>query len=142
VARAAETDLRPVPVAPHADPWDAWRETVGGWPVAVRVGADPAGWLDAVALVEEHLGSPLGISVTAARGTTRAGVVAATGGAIAALRADAGRRGWPVTLERAPAALRAEAGVWGALAPGARRLAEAVRRALDPNGVFAVPVLG
>ena len=68
VARAAETDLRPVPVAPHADPWDAWRETVGGWPVAVRVGADPAGWLDAVALVEEHLGSPLGISVTVARG--------------------------------------------------------------------------
>jgi len=142
VGRAAETALRPVPVEPGAGPWEGWRATVGGWPVLLRVGADPAGWHDALALLEEHLGSPLGISVTVPRGTARAGFGAATGGAIAALRADAARRGWPVVLERAPAALRAEAGVWGALAPGTRRLAEAVRRALDPNGVFAVPVLG
>jgi len=46
-----------------------------------------------------------------------------------------------VTLERSDAALRAAAGVWGALEPGARRLTERLRAAHDPNGVFAVPLL-
>jgi glycolate oxidase FAD binding subunit len=142
VGRAAETALRAVSLAPGSGPWQGWRAAVGAWPVLLRVGADPAGWHVAVALLEEHLGSPLGVSVTVPRGTTRAGFATATAGDIAALRAAAERRGWPVVLERAPAALRAEAGVWGALAPGTRRLAEAIRRALDPDGVFAVPVLG
>jgi glycolate oxidase FAD binding subunit len=141
VSNATATALRSVAVPPGATVWDRWREVVGGWPVLVRIGADPAAWPDAVGLAEEHLGTPLGVSVTVPRGTVRAGYGAATAGAIAALRVDAARRGWPVVLERAGAALRAEAGVFGALAPGTRRLAEAVRRALDPNGVFSVPVL-
>ena len=141
VARAAGAALRPLAVAPDRSVWGRWREVVGGWPVVVRVGADPAAWADAVALAEEHLGTPLGVSATVPRGTVRAGFAAAAAGAVAALRAAAARRGWPVTLERAGPALREEAGVTGALAPGARRLAEELRRAFDPNGVFAVPLL-
>jgi len=139
VTRAARATLRPVTAAPDRSLWGRWREAVGAWAVVVRIGADPAAWTDAVALAGEHLGSPLGVSATVPRGTVRAGFAGATVGAVAALRAAAARRGWPVTLERAGAALREEAGVTGALAPGARRLAEEVRRAFDPNGVFAVP---
>ena len=139
VAAAAETALRRVATVGGA--WEGWRAEVGGWPVLLRVGADPAAWPDAAALLEEHLGPPLGVSVTVPRGTTRAGFASAGAGGVAALRVAAARRLWPVVLERSPAGLRAEAGVWGSLAPGTRRLAEAVRRVLDPNDVFAVPVL-
>jgi glycolate oxidase FAD binding subunit len=139
VARAAGATLRSVTASPDRSVWDRWREAVGGWAVVVRIGADPAAWTDAVALAGEHLGTPLGVSVTVPRGTVRAGFAGATAGALAALRAAAARRCWPVILERAGAALREEAGVTGALAPEARRLAEEVRRAFDPNGVFSVP---
>lgn len=143
VSRSAGAALRPVHGATDAAAavWRRWREIVGGWPVLVRVGADPAAWADAVALVEEHLGSPLGVSTTVPRGTVRAGFATASAGALAGLRAAAARRGWPVTLERAHPALREEAGVAGALAPGTRRLAEAVRRVYDPHDVFVVPLV-
>jgi glycolate oxidase FAD binding subunit len=141
VARAAGAALRPVSATTGRSVWDGWRETVGGWPVVVRIGADPAAWADAVALAEEHLGAPIGVSATVPRGTVRAGFAAASAGAVAALRSAAARRGWPVTLERAGPALREEAGITGSLSPGARRLAEEVRLAFDPNGVFAVPLV-
>jgi glycolate oxidase FAD binding subunit len=134
----------PAPVQDVADrpPWDDWRGSVGSWPVLVRVGADPAAWDAATALLEEHLGAPLGASVTVPRGTVRAGYAGGAAGAIRELRAAAARRGWPVTLERAGAGLRAEVGVFGGLEAGTQRLAEAVRRILDPNAVFTVPLLG
>ena len=129
-------DLRDAPTL-----WRGWRETVGAWPVIARLGADPASWPEALALAEQHLGEPLGVSATVPRGTVRVGFAAAGELAVHALRDSAARRGWPVTLERSDAALRAAAGVWGALEPGARRLTERLRAAHDPNGVFAVPLL-
>ena len=140
VAGAVGRALRPVGVAPEA-PWREWRARVGAWPVLLRIGADPAAWGDAAALAREHLGDGLGTSVTVPRGTVRVGYAAASPGAVRALRADAARRGWPVVLERADASLRATAGVWGELAPGALRLTGRLRRVYDPNGVFAVPLL-
>ena len=139
VARAAGPALRPVRASSDRSVWERWREAVGDWAVVVRIGADPAAWTDALALAGEHLGTALGVSATIPRGTVRAGFAGAEAGAIAALRAAAARRGWPVVLERAGAALREEAGVTGTLTPAARRLADDVRRAFDPGGVFAVP---
>lgn len=141
LARSAGAALRPVRGSVETTVWDRWRATVGSWPVLVRVGADPAAWADAVALIEDHLGSPLGVSATVPRGTVRAGFPDASARALAGLRGAAERRGWPVTLERAHPALREEAGVAGALTPGTRRLAEAVRRVYDPHDVFAVPLM-
>jgi glycolate oxidase FAD binding subunit len=141
IARAAGEWLRPAKTDPERAVWDRWREAVGAWAVVIRIGGDPAAWPDAVALAGEHLGTPRGVSVTVPRGSVRAGFAAAEAEALAALRAAAARRGWPVILERAGAALREEAGVTGGLAPAARRLAEEVRRAFDPNGVFAVPLV-
>jgi len=115
---------------------------VGDWPVLLRIGADPAAWPDAVALAGEHCGGAAGVSVSALRGTVRIGLATVEPGAVIALRASAARRGWPVVLDRADAAVRAAAGVWGALQPGTQRLTEQLRRTFDPNGIFAVSLLG
>ena len=128
--------------AEGAAPWRWWQEAAGRWPVSLRLGADPAAWTDAVALVAEHCGTAAGVSVTVPRGTVRAGFDALAPGAVRALRDAAARRGWPVVLERADPALRDAVGVWGALTPGARRLADALRRAFDPAGAFAAPLFG
>lgn len=126
---------------PHPALWEEWRRTVGNWPVILRVGADPASWSDAVALGGEHVGAYIGASITVPRGTVRLGFDSAKPAAVAALRAAAACRGWPVTLERADAPTRDAIGVWGALAPGVRQLTDRLRATFDPNGVFAAPLV-
>ena len=142
VEKAIGATLRRLAPDAGAAHWHRWRGMVGGWPVLLRVGADPAAWSDAVALAEQHCGSAAGVSVTVIRGTVRVGLATVEPGAVRALRTSAARRGWPVVLDRADAGVRAAAGVWGALQPGTQRLTEQLRRAFDPNGVFAVPLLG
>jgi glycolate oxidase FAD binding subunit len=141
LAAAHDSARALVRATPAEDVWTAWREAVGGWPVVLRIGADPAAWTDACALAAEHLGTIAGASVTVPRGTVRVGAPGVTPAALRALRAVAARRRWPVTLERADAATRAACGVWGALDPGLERLTRALRRTFDPNGVFAVPLV-
>ncbi len=121
------------------DPWARWREAVGAWPAIVRIGADPAGWGEAAQLLEALPGF-LGVSVTVPRGTVRAGFARLEPEAMRRLRESCATRRWPVTLERADAATRAAAGVWGGLEPRVQALAESLRRVFDPNGVFAVPL--
>lgn len=135
-AAPAGCDVSDVP----EDAWRRWAPAVGGAPVLLRIGAGPASWHDAVALAHEHVGTPALVSVTVTRGTVRAGFADSTAGAIARLRAVTAARGWPVTLERAGADLRAAAGIWGALPAGTLRLARSLRAAFDPNGVFEVPL--
>jgi glycolate dehydrogenase FAD-binding subunit len=122
-------------------PWSAWRGTVGGWPVVLRIGADPGTWPDGVTLARRHLGALCGASATVPRGTVRIGVEHCGVDAARALRAETAGRGWPVTLERADAATLAAVGVWGALPPGVARLAEALRAVFDPAGSLAAPLL-
>jgi glycolate oxidase FAD binding subunit len=131
----------PVFTAAGDDPWAAWRLGVGRWPVVLRIGAEPHGWADAAALAERHVGPLLGASVTAPRGTVRVGTERCSGEAVARLRSEAARRDWPVTLERADAATRAAAGVWGALSPTVARLTRGLKATFDPAGVLAAPLL-
>jgi glycolate oxidase FAD binding subunit len=121
------------------DLWVRWREAVGAWPAIVRVGADPAAWAEAAQLLEALPGH-MGVSVTVPRGTVRAGFARLEPEALRRLRESCATRRWPVTLERADAATRAAAGVWGALEPRVQALAESLRGVFDPNGVFAVPL--
>jgi glycolate oxidase FAD binding subunit len=123
------------------EPWAAWRRVVGHWPVLLRIGADPASWSEAGALAERHLGRLLGASATVPRGTVRVGAERCSADAIRRLRAEAAGRQWPVTVERADAATRAEAGIWGALPPPVARLARGLKATFDPAGILAAPVL-
>jgi glycolate oxidase FAD binding subunit len=121
--------------------WERWCDVVGAWPVILRVGADPATWPEALAIVQRHAGAPLGASATVPRGTLRVGLPALLPVTAAAIRTDASRRGWPVTLERADPATRDAVGVWGALPAGTDTLVAALRRTFDPLHLFAVPLL-
>jgi glycolate oxidase FAD binding subunit len=122
-----------------AEVWTRWREVVGAWPAVVRVGADPARWAEAGELLSD-LPDLAGLSVTVPRGTVRAGYARITPERLRRLRAACVGRRWPVTLERADAATRLAAGVWGGLDRRERSLADALRRVFDPDGVFAVPL--
>lgn len=121
--------------------WTSWRETVGAWPVILRIGADPSAWSEALALIERHAGRPLGASVSVPRGTVRLGLPRLLPIAAAAIRGEAASRGWPVTLERADAATREGVGLWGALPDGVPGLVRALRATFDPLHLFAVPLL-
>lgn len=120
--------------------WDRWRAEVGGWPVVLRIGAEPAAWPEALALAERHLGSGTGASVTVPRGTVRIGLQALEPAAAAMLRRQAASHGWPVTLERADAATREAVGIWGALGERVLDIARALRATFDPLRLFAVPL--
>jgi hypothetical protein len=60
---------------------------------------------------------------------------------IGQLRTEAAGRNWPVTLERADAATRAAAGIYGALSPSVARLTRELKATLDPAGILAAPLL-
>jgi glycolate oxidase FAD binding subunit len=141
IVAAAAAATRAATTAEGDAVWTAWRREVGGWPVVLRIGADPASWADAVALAERRVGSLLGASVTVPRGTVRVGAPTLEASAARRLRADAAARRWPVTLERADALTRSAVGVWGALPAAAERLTRHLRDVFDPAGVLAVPLL-
>ena len=122
-------------------PWTSWRVEVGRWPVVLRLGAEPRTWMRAVELAERHLGPPLAASATVPRGTVRFGAERCSADAMARLRADAARHGWPVILERADPATRTAAGVWGALPPAVERITRALQATFDPPGILAAPLL-
>lgn len=121
-------------------PWLEWRRVVGAWPAMLRIGAAPAHWSAAVDLALRHLGPTLGASITAPRGTVRIGMADLDAGSAQQLRAAAAGRGWPVTLERAAAQTRQAVGIWGALPPGAEKLARELRALFDPAATLAAPL--
>jgi len=138
---AQATRTHSVLTAEGDGPWTPWRRAVGRWPVVLRIGAEPQSWADATALAERHLGRLLGASITVPRGTVRVGAERCSAELVRQLRSEAAGRGWPVTLERADAATRAEAGIWGALSPPVAQLTKQLKATLDPAGILAAPLL-
>ena len=118
--------------------WRVWGEAVGGWPATARVGADPARWSEAASLAQGYGAS--GISVTVPRGTLRARFGLGAAGAFRGLRNAAAVHGWPLTIERAEEDTMRAVGIWGAMSPGAREIAEALRTALGPEGTREIPL--
>jgi glycolate oxidase FAD binding subunit len=118
--------------------WTRWRGTVGGWPVAARIGADPAAWPAAAALAVSLGAEAVGVCIP--RGTVRARFAAGTAKALIALRAESRSRGWPVTIERADDATLRLVGIWGEMNAGALALSKALRRTLEPGGTQDVPL--
>jgi len=137
---AAAAGARPERLETGEDAWSRWRAAVGTWPVVLRIGADPGHWAEALALAGRHLGDAVGASVTVPRGTVRVGAACCGAGAARALRAEAARRRWPVTLERADAETRNAVGIWGELPPAVAALAKALKATFDPGGCLAAPL--
>lgn len=135
-AAAAVGECREVMVEPAL--WDRWSDAVGHWPASARIGADPSRWKEAAALAARHGASAF--SATVPRGTLRAGFPPGAARQLGALRADAAREGWPVTVERADDDTLREAGIWGAMEKGSLRIAQSLRRALGPEGTHDIPL--
>lgn len=129
----------------HAEPGGVaapeafWRETAG-WPagaVTFRVGTVPDGLPRTLDILDDVLPPAAWISASLYPGTVRWSGNA-TADQVACARHVAAQHEMPITLERAPWALRAAAGVHGAYREGVGPLAIALRHAFDPAGVFVV----
>jgi hypothetical protein len=121
--------------------WSHLLEGVGEAPATVRLGALPASLEEALDLVALHLDEPVRdwVSVTVPAGTLRwSGRASAE--ALVRFRGAAAAREWPVTLERAPADVRARVGVFGSYREGAARLVGGLRAAFDPAGILVTPL--
>jgi hypothetical protein len=115
------------------------RAPLGG-PVSIRLGALLDGIDDATDLLAEVLDDGL-LSAGLATGAIRwAGDATADG--IRALRHRAAEREVPVTLERAPWALRRAVGHFGAYREGVGQLVGRLRESFDPKGLIAVALEG
>jgi len=121
--------------------WSAVLEGAVAAPLTVRLGAAPDGLEDALDLLAHHLDEAVADWITA---TVPAGIVRWSGSAspeaLIRFRAAAAEREWPVTLERAPWAVRARVGHFGAYREGVVRLVNGLRRAFDPAGVLVAPL--
>jgi glycolate oxidase FAD binding subunit len=121
--------------------WTALLDGAVAPPLTVRLGAVPDGLEDALDLVAHHLDEAVTDWITA---TAPAGVVRWSGRAspeaLLRFRAAAAEREWPVTLERAPWAVRARVAHFGAYREGVVRLVGGLRRAFDPAGVLVAPL--
>jgi hypothetical protein len=136
ITSAVGDELQPAGVG--ASPWSEWRDRVGAWESAARIGADPARWSEAVRLAAAHGAGDH--SATVPLGLVRARFGPDDARNITALRSAAAARGWPVTLEQAGDALQREIGIWGAMNPGALALARSLRATLGPEGTHEVPL--
>lgn len=138
VGRALGASPRELAASDAADLWHEVQQAAVAGAVTVRLGALPAALDDALDLVAHHLPEGrLTVSVTpgAIRWSGDAGV-----DDLRLLRHAAAQREMPLTLERAPWALRERLGHFGAYREGVGRLVTALRRTFDPAGVFVTAV--
>jgi glycolate oxidase FAD binding subunit len=121
--------------------WERVLSGVAHSPVTARLGALPASLEDALDLVALHLDEPVRdwIGVTVPAGTVRWSGTAGPE-TLARFRAAASEREWPVTLERAPGAIRARVGIFGAYREGTARLVSGLKVAFDPAGILVTPL--
>lgn len=117
----------------------AARAPLGG-AVTLRLGALPDGLDETLDLLDEVLDAGL-ITVGATTGQVRwSGDAPAA--SVKRVRAVAASREVPLTLERAPWALRREAGHFGAYREGVGPIVGRLRDTFDPDGTFVVTLEG
>jgi glycolate oxidase FAD binding subunit len=124
-----------------AEFWTSVLEGAAVAPLTLRVGAMPDALEEALDLVALHLDEAVAdwISATAPAGVLRwSGRV--TPDTLLRFRTAAAEREWPVTLERAPWAVRSRVAHFGAYREGVLRLVNGLRRAFDPAGVLVAPL--
>lgn len=109
-------------------------------PVSIRMGALLDGVDDLLDLLHERLGEGL-VSAGAGTGSIRWSGDA-TAEQLRSLRLAAAEREIPLTLERAPIALRQEVGHFGAYREGVGLLVARLRESFDPRGILTVAVEG
>lgn len=106
-------------------------------PLTLRLGAVPTALETALDLVAHHLDEAVSgwMSVSVLPGAVRWSG-SASPEHLRLFRRAAAEREMPVTLERAPYAVRQQVGVFGAYREGAARLVEGLRARFDPAGVL------
>ncbi len=118
-----------------------WRAALLGscrTPVTLRLGVLTAAMDDALDLLAHHLNEAWTMAGIGAGGLRWAGTAPAD--RIRLLRHAAAQREMPLTLERAPWAIREQVGHFGAYREGIGQLVGALREAFDPAGVLVVPL--
>ncbi len=120
--------------------WRAVLAQVRVPPITIRLGTLPTGLDEALDLVAHHLDENVEdwLAVNVAGGVVRWSGTARTE-RIRLLRAAAAQREMPLTIERAPWAIRSAVGHYGAYREGVGRLIGSLHRSLDA-GVFVVPL--
>jgi glycolate oxidase FAD binding subunit len=118
-----------------------WRGALAGAaasPVTLRLGALATAMDDALDLVLHHLDEHWIMAGVGAGGLRWSGDAPAD--RIRLLRHAAAPREMPMTLERAPWAVREQVGYFGAYREGVGQLVGALKDAFDPAGVLVVPL--
>lgn len=140
LAQATGLEWEPLPIERSHAFWAmASRAPLGGT-VTLRLGALPAGLDETLDLLAEVLDEGL-ITAGVTTGQVRwSGTPGA--GAVLRVRTVAAAREIPLTLERAPWALRREVGHFGAYREGVGPIVARLRETFDPDGTFVVALEG
>jgi len=120
--------------------WHAAARAMGGGESSVRLGVLPGGVDEVIDLLHQRLDTGL-VSAGAARGGLRWSGQA-TADALRDLRHELAAREIPLTLERAPWALRHAVGHFGAYREGVGPLVDALRRQFDPGALLPASLSG
>lgn len=109
----------------------------------VRMGSQPSELALALALMSEQLGDTTEgfVAVSVLAGVTRWSSDASTQ-QLQNLRLLASQQNWPVTLERAPWAVRQTVGHYGAYREGVGKLVTSLRHVFDPRDGLVCPLDG
>lgn len=138
IAGAAGLTLRELDAEEAAACWQRLAAGATAGPVTLRLGTLPTALDEALDLAEHHLPEAW-VSVTVPAGTIRW-----SGDApperLRLLRHAAAQQETPLTLERAPWAVRGTLGHFGAYREGVGRLVEALRQTFDPTGLLVTGV--
>jgi hypothetical protein len=138
VRGAAGVDLTELGVEEAARFWQSLHTGSLSGATTIRLGALPSSLDSALDLIAHHLREAWTTASMAVGGIRWSGT--ADPDELRLLRHTAAQQEIPITIERAPWAVRARLGHFGAYREGAGALVTGLRRAFDPAGVIVAPL--